>query len=175
MRLLYFFILIVFFAASCNNDEVTQQPKVQKRYIEDSLMRANQFLLQRDSELIQSYVDRHQMEMRVSPDGLWYQIVKKTNGTKLKNGDIVKYNYRIELLDGTLCYSSENDGIGQLKIGSSGKENGLEKGLLMMRTGERAKFILPPYLAYGLVGDMKRIPARSALVYDIEILEITDF
>ncbi len=168
------FVFMLIYA--CNSDDaVTQQPKFQQRLIEDSLMKANQFLLERDSELIRSYIVRHQWDMQVSEDGLWYDIYNKTNGTKINNGNIVRYNYTIELLDGTLCYSSEKDGVAQVKIGASGKESGLEKGLLMMRTGEKARFILPPHLAFGLIGDMKKIPARSALVYDIEIIEIVDF
>lgn len=168
--------VIIFFLFACSNDDnVTRQPKFHKRMIEDSLRKANQFLLERDSELIQSYVVRHQWDMKVTPDGLWYVVYKNTDGKKIKNGDIVRYNYTIELLDGTLCYSSDKDGVAQIKIGNSGMETGLGKGFLMMRTGEKARFILPPYLAYGLIGDMKKIPARSALVYDIEVIEIVDF
>ena len=168
------FVFSLFIA--CNSDEgYTKQPHKQARMIEDSLMKANQFLLERDSELIQSYVNRHQWNMQYTSDGLWYQIYQNSKGKTLKNGDIIRYNYTIELLDGTLCYSSDKDGIAQIKIGNSGKESGLEKGLLMMRTGEKARFILPPHLAFGLIGDMKKIPARSALVYDIEIIEIVDF
>ncbi len=174
-RIIYFLTVFVFLIVACNNEEVTTQPRVQKRFIQDSLMEANQFLLQRDSELIQSYVDRHNFKMKITPDGLWYDIYKKSDGKKLHNGDIIRYKYKIELLDGTVCYSSDKDGIKQMKIGSSGKETGLGKGFLMMRAGEKAKFILPPYLAYGLVGDMKKIPARSALVYDVEVTELVDF
>ncbi len=174
-RIIYFLTVFIFLIVACNNEEVTKQPRVQKRFIQDSLMKANQFLLQRDSELIQSYVDRHNFKMKITPEGLWYDIYKKTEGRKLQNGNIIRYKYKIELLDGTVCYSSDKDGIAQIKLGSSGKETGLEKAFLMMRVGEKAKFILPPYLAYGLVGDMKKIPARSSLVYDVEITELVDF
>ncbi len=168
-----FFALIMLY--SCSDDDVTEQPNKNIRMITDSLLKANHFLLERDSELIQSYVARHQWDMKVTPDGLWYGIYEKSNGKKLQNGDIIRYKYTIELLDGTLCYSSDKDGIAQIKIGSSGNETGLEKGLLMMRKGEKARFILPPHLAYGLIGDMKKIPARSALVYEIEVVDIVDF
>ncbi len=170
------FIFSSFFLFACNSDnQVTPQPKIQKRMIEDSLIKANEFLLQRDSELIQSYVNRHQLNMKYSEDGIWYEVYLKTNGEKIKNGDIIQYKYRIELLDGTLCYYWKNDGIRQIKIGNTGKESGLEKGLLKMKEGEKARFIIPPHLAYGLIGDNKKIPARSALVYDVEVIKIVDF
>ncbi len=41
----------------------------------------------------------------------------------------------------------------------------------MMREGEKARFIIPPHLAYGLLGDEKQIPARSIIVYEVELLE----
>ncbi len=175
MRKKYLLPVFLFFIISCDNESVTKQPAIQKSMITDSLLKANKFLTERDSELIRSYVNRHKLEMQVSREGLWYNIYKKTDKQKVKNGDIVRYDYRLELLDGTLCYTSDSTGTAQIKIGSSGKETGLEKGLLMMRAGEKAKFILPPHLAYGLIGDMKKIPARSALVYDVEIKEIVDF
>ena len=53
-----------------------------------------------------------------------------------------------------------------------GVESGLEEGILLMKTGGKAKFILPPHLAYGLPGDGKKIPARAILVYDVELLSI---
>ncbi|NPA68651.1 MAG: FKBP-type peptidyl-prolyl cis-trans isomerase [Chlorobi bacterium] len=169
------FVTIAVLISSCNDDEVTKQPEFRKRRIDDTLLKVNRFLPERDSELIRSYVDRHGLNMQVSDEGLWYSITSETKGRKIKEGDIVSYDYRIELLDGTLCYSSDSSGTAQIKIGKSGKETGLEKGLLMMRKGEKAKFILPPHLGYGLLGDMKRIPARSVLVYDIEVKDVTDF
>ncbi len=169
-----FLISVMLFA--CNsNDDVTPQPKFQKRMIADSLIKANEFLLKRDSELIKSYVDRHRLNMQVTEDGIWYDIYKKTKKKKIKNGDIIRYKYKIELLDGTVCYDWQKDGIKQIKIGNTGKETGLEKGFLMMREGEKARFIIPPHYAYGLIGDNKKIPARSALVYDVEVVKIVDF
>jgi FKBP-type peptidyl-prolyl cis-trans isomerase len=41
-----------------------------------------------------------------------------------------------------------------------------------MKPGQKGKFILPPHLAYGLLGDEKMIPSRSIIVYDIEMLKV---
>ncbi len=172
-------LVLVFFInlmLSCNNENVTNQPiSYDNTKLEDTLVKANKYLLERDKELIESYIQRRSWNMQTTDAGLWYDIYKKTNNAKIKSGDIVKYNYKLELLDGTLCYSSDKDGIAQIKIGQSGKETGLEKGLILMRIGEKAHLILPPYMAHGLIGDMKKIPSRSTIVYDVEVLEIVDF
>jgi FKBP-type peptidyl-prolyl cis-trans isomerase FkpA len=171
------FILYTCFLCSCrNSSNTTKQPVFKdESQFEDTLIKANKFLLERDKELIESYVSRRNWNMKITESGLWYEIYKHTGSKPVKPGDIVKYNYVLSLLDGTVCYSSENAEPGEIKIGQSGKEFGLDEGMLKMRKGEKAHFILPPYMAHGLIGDMEKIPARSVIVYDIEILEIIDF
>lgn len=175
-NILYIFLVVSFLFSCKEENNATKQPiNYNPKQLEDTLVRANKYLLERDKELIESFIQRREWKMQTTKAGLWYEIYKKTNGQKIKSGDIVKYNYRLELLDGTLCYSSEKDGLAQIKIGQSGKETGLEKGLILMRVSEKAHLILPPYMAHGLIGDMKKIPSRSTIVYDIEVLEIVDF
>jgi len=83
-------------------------------------------------------------------------------------------NYRISLLDGTLCYSSDSLGVKEFAIGHGGVESGLEEGILLLKVGDKARFIMPPFKAHGLLGDMKKIPARSIIVYEIELLKLID-
>ena len=176
LRIFCISIIISFFMLSCTQEQKTDQPVFYSdKQIEDTLIKANKFLLERDEEQIKSYIERRLWKPEITESGLWYEIYKKTNGEEIKPGNIVKYNYLIELLDGTICYTSDSIGAAQVMIGKSGKESGLEEGLLMMRVGEKAHFILPPYIAHGLIGDMNKIPNRSTIVYDVEILKIIDF
>jgi FKBP-type peptidyl-prolyl cis-trans isomerase len=41
-----------------------------------------------------------------------------------------------------------------------------------MHVGDRAKFIVPSHLAFGLLGDQNKIPQHATLVYDIELVKI---
>jgi FKBP-type peptidyl-prolyl cis-trans isomerase len=84
----------------------------------------------------------------------------------------VKILYEVSLLDGSTCYSSDEDGPRSFILGRSEEISGLEQGIAMMRAGEKARFIIPPHLGYGLIGDEKRIPARSIIVYLVELTEI---
>jgi FKBP-type peptidyl-prolyl cis-trans isomerase len=59
-------------------------------------------------------------------------------------------------------------------LGHSTEESGLEQGILMMQEGDKARFILPPHLAHGLLGDENMIPARSIIVYEVELLDISE-
>jgi FKBP-type peptidyl-prolyl cis-trans isomerase len=40
----------------------------------------------------------------------------------------------------------------------------------MLKQGAEATFILPPFLAFGLIGDGKKIPSRAVIVYNVNIL-----
>jgi FKBP-type peptidyl-prolyl cis-trans isomerase len=41
-----------------------------------------------------------------------------------------------------------------------------------MNVGDRAKFIVPSHLAFGLLGDQKMIPPQATLVYDVELINL---
>lgn len=160
-------------AMSC----VQQQPAKKSPVMSDNdkeemLLRVNKYLVEKDVELMRSYAERQNWNMEVSETGLFYEIYETTEGSPVQGGDLVSINYEINLLDGSRCYSSKADGPRQFSMGRSQEISGLEQGVAMMREGEKARFIIPPYLAYGLIGDEDRIPARSILVYTVELVEI---
>jgi len=109
--------------------------------------------------------------MTESPTGLWYQLITQGDGEFLKENKLVLMEYECSLLDGTICYSSEESGPMKFVLGHSDIEPGLYEGLKLLKPGARAIFILPPFLAHGLRGDGKKIPARSIIVYKVNILQ----
>ncbi len=131
----------------------------------------NRYLIQKDRERIQNYIERKNLKMTESPTGLWYQIIKKGEGATFTNYDKIIMDYDCSLLDGTGCYSSEKLGPKELVLGRSEMESGLSEGLRMLKPGSEAIFIIPPYLAYGLPGDGKMIPSRAIIVYKVSILQ----
>jgi FKBP-type peptidyl-prolyl cis-trans isomerase len=105
---------------------------------------------------------------------LFYQIYEHGSGEAASTGKFVTINYLVSLLDGTICYNSDDSGSKKFIIGRSNEESGLEQGVLMMRVGDKARFIMPPHLAHGLLGDENKIPPRSIIVYEVELVEISD-
>lgn len=171
------FAVILFFLFSCKSEKDNKPVERQSRQlnfyqIQDTLQKVNNALLVTDKERMDAYAERMGYEMKSSPSGLQYQIYKKGSGKKAEKGMIATYRYRIELLDGTLCYKSDSLNPKTVKIGQSGEEVGLDEALRLMHEGDKAHFLMPPYLAYGLLGDMKRIPARSVIYYHIELLKL---
>lgn len=156
-------------AAGCNKTDQKGVPMSK-----ESLIRANKGLVTIDKERIEAFAERHQWEMSTTETGLWYQIYEHGTGDSARNGLIASLKYTVSLLDGTLCYSSDSTGEKTFLIGQGGVESGLEEGILLMRCGDKARFIMPPHLAHGLPGDNDKIPPRSTIVYQVELLNLTN-
>lgn len=154
--------------------------KEKKRYSRNDIsetqkafVKINKALIAEDRDLIEGYIKRQKLDgMKESGSGLYYMVWGKPTGDSIKTGNMVEYIYKITLLDGTLCYQSDVNSPKKFKVGLGGVESGLEQAVLLMCPGQKGKFILPPHLAYGLLGDEKMIPARSIIVYDIEMLNV---
>ncbi len=168
------FLSLIFLAfLSCNPGRQQKENSPRKEHVnEETLMRTNRYLVEKDDERIQRFIERRGWKMTRNNTGLWYQIYAHGSGPKVTRGKKVTIKYTVHLLDGTLCYSSEESGPKTFIAGHGSVERGLEEGILLMRQGDKARLILPPFLAYGVPGDRKMIPPRSVIVYDIEVLKV---
>jgi FKBP-type peptidyl-prolyl cis-trans isomerase len=110
--------------------------------------------------------------MNVSATGLYWQVYKKTNLAPVMPNDVVEFSYTTSLLSGKVLYSSEKSGNRTLTIDKNQEEAGLNEGLKYMRLGEKASFIVPPHLAFGVGGDGYMIQPYAVLVFDVEIVAI---
>ena len=169
MRSFVLIFVLIFF--SCNSEK-KQEKRPTFKYTKESIQEVNKLLVDKDAEQIKSYVNRRMWDMKITETGLWYMIYKETNNRRIEKGDYITYNYEVRLLDGSLCYSSDSLGSKSISVGQGGVEAGLEEGILLLSNGSKARFIMPPHLAHGLIGDENRIPARAIIIYDIEIVNI---
>lgn len=163
--------------ASCNNEEnsfESQSKKtINKDTLKERLISANKIFIGTENEMINDFIKRYNWDMKISNSGLRYNIYKKNNNIiKPKLENIVTIAYQTSLLNGNVIYSSKENGLKTFTIGKAEVEKGLEEGLLMMSLGEKAKFIIPSYLAFGLIGDQNKIPRNATLIYDVELLKI---
>lgn len=158
---------VICLGVSCRQEKpdesVSQGPGKQE------MAELNRYLVQKDREIIENYISRKDLLMTESPTGLWYMIKNEGAGEYLKDNDRILMDYECTLLDGTLCYSSSDLGPKEIVLGKTNLEAGLNEGLRLLKPGAEAIFILPPFLAYGLVGDGKKIPPRTTIVYSISL------
>jgi FKBP-type peptidyl-prolyl cis-trans isomerase len=138
----------------------------------EKLVEINRILVEKDAQKIASFAERHGWDMNETQTGLWYMIYHRGKGMKAQTGMLATIEYKISLLDGTDCYDSDRSGPRQFKIGQGGVESGLEEGILFMHEGDKARFIMPPHLAHGLLGDNDMIPARAIIIYEVELIKL---
>ena len=136
------------------------------------LVKVNQYIVKKDQATIKNLIAREGWQMTPTQTGLWYMITRHGNGRKAEKGDVISLKYRISLPDGNTVYTSDSLGLKTFRIGQGNVETGLEEGVLLLHQGDQAKFVMPPYLAYGLIGDSKKIPGRAIIVYDVEIVAL---
>jgi FKBP-type peptidyl-prolyl cis-trans isomerase FkpA len=174
MKISNFYIiacLLLLFCACKHRKEVTYSAR-EYADTKEALVGANRLLLQKDKEKIQAFNTQHKLDLKESDTGLWYKISRTGHGETASAGWQITLKYKVSLLDGTLCYSSDSLGPKKFTVGKGGVESGLEEGVAMLREGDRAIFVLPPHLADGLPGDGDKIPARSIIVYEVEVLKL---
>ncbi len=169
IKTLVILLLLTLLSFSCG--EKKGPPTAAHRPGKNEMADLNKYLVQKDRERIINYAERKNLQLKESPTGLWYQILEEGSGNSFTDNDKVVMEYDCSLLDGTKCYSSKDLGPRELVLGKSIMEPGLNEGLRLLKPGAHAIFIIPPYLAFGLVGDRKMIPSRSVIVYNVNILQ----
>lgn len=139
----------------------------------DALIQQNRQLIAEEIELIDAYVDRYGLDVDTTSTGLRYKILEKTNGKEVRLMKDVTLSYTVSLLNGNLCYSSDSSGFMSFTIGQSNQPSGLQEGILKMKEGERAIFIVPSYLGYGITGDGICIPGSSSILYNVKLEKVS--
>lgn len=165
--------MLILSLSACRSNQKEEQPKeIDTKKLEEPLIHANKQAVKEEEIQINNYIKRRNWKVKETGSGLRYGIYKKGDGAKAEGGKIAVLNYSVELINGEKIYSSEESGTKEFLIGRGGVESGLEEGILLLRVGDRAKFIIPSHLGYGLLGDQDKVPSKSTLIYDIELLEL---
>lgn len=158
---------------ACNNGTSTKTEKqVSKKQLKESLFEANKKAVKTEDRQIEDFISRHHWDMKKTGTGLRYSIYEHGNGEQAMDGKVAVIDYEVSLLNGDVVYSSEQTGPKEFTIGRGGVPSGLEEGILLLRVGDRAKFIIPSHLAYGLAGDQNKINGKTTLVYDVKLLKL---
>ncbi len=162
---------IIKIGESANNfDEVSvwinEEPKLENRRIEIEKAKREELTKQLE-KLSKGYTTTN--------SGLKYKILVSTKNKKAVNGNNVKVHYTGKLMDGNIFDSSLRRNLPfEFKIGEGRVIRGWEEALQILRVGEKASFIIPSNLAYGPRGAGGVIPPNATLIFEIELLEITN-
>jgi FKBP-type peptidyl-prolyl cis-trans isomerase FkpA len=172
------FLLIIFFIISlglqsCSNKNAGSETKrLSQNQVTEKLLNANKAAIEFENKQIAKLIDSSGWNMLETATGLRYEIIEKGNGPKAETGKIARFEYETKLLSGEIIYSSKQSGPKEFRIGSGGVESGLEEGILLLRVGDVARFVIPSFLAHGLSGDQDRIPPKATLIFKIKFIDL---
>ena len=106
--------------------------------------------------------------------GLKYVLVKKGKGDIIVKGKKVFTHINLTDLKGKKLWSThDNEKTFDLVYGETSLIAGFNEAIGLMKKGERSTFILHPAIAYGEKGKGD-IPPNTTLVFDIEIINVTN-
>ena len=109
----------------------------------------------------------------VLPSGLQYRVLVSGEGPRPTASDTVRVHYHGTKIDGSVFDSSVDRGA-PAEFGVNGVIPGFREALLNMRVGDHWQVFVPSGLAYGERGAGADIGPNEALVFELQLLGITD-
>ena len=117
--------------------------------------------------------NKKQKGVITTKSGLQYQILEEGNGAKPNATSTVKVHYTGKLINGTVFESSRKQQQPSLQRVNA-VIKGWSEGLQLMKQGAKYRFFIPQELAYGSTYKSKLIQPFTALVFEIELIEIVN-
>ena len=111
--------------------------------------------------------------VKATPSGLQYEVLKLGTGPKPSDTSTVKVHYEGFLINGKKFDSSRDRGE-PISFALNQVIKGWTEGVQLMPVGSRFKFYIPYTLGYGEQGAGGSIPGGSALIFDVELIDIVN-
>ncbi len=109
--------------------------------------------------------------VKVTDSGLQFEVLVEGTGEIPESTSTVKTHYHGTFIDGKMFDSSVERGE-PATFPVNGVISGWTEALTMMPVGSKWKLFIPSELAYGSQGASGSIPPNTALVFEVELLEI---
>ncbi len=169
-----FFLLSLVLFTACSEAQNEKPQPVKQQPTQEELIDKNRKLLEQERENIKRFIEANDFRMKETGSGMYYMFLKDSSYTgdfKFKEGDQIKYRYRITLLDGTPIANSKDDGTRIITINKDNTQIGLHEAFMLMTIGDEMLVILPSHLAYGISQNEDEVPPRATIIYELKPVE----
>ncbi|HNW75381.1 MAG TPA: FKBP-type peptidyl-prolyl cis-trans isomerase [Bacteroidales bacterium] len=130
-------------------------------------------LMEAEKSKIAKYMADNKITATPTESGLYYIESQKGKGPKIDTGMFVKMNFVVGTIDGNKIFStSDRNEPVRMEYGKPFDTPGFEEGIIKMTKGSKATMIVPSELAFGAQGRGGVIAPYTALVYNVEVLDI---
>ncbi len=165
--------------AASLTDAIAGKSELKEDEIQKAMMKLQEMALKKQQEEGEKnknksaeYLEKNKTAegVKLTASGLQYIVVQEGNGATPAKTDTVKCHYKGTLTTGEQFDSSYDRGQpAEFPVG--GVIPGWTEALQMMKVGSKYKLFIPAELAYGASG-RPGIPANSALIFEVELLDI---
>lgn len=161
-------VLILLLFVACTEEKKEEHPEVNWTK-EQSTSLGKNLAIQEEID-IKLFLEMHKdWKMTKTGSGLQYYIYEHGEGDSVVPGNVVNIEYEVGLLDGTICYKTEENEYEEMMVDRSEIESGVQEGIKLMRIGDKAKLIIPSHIGHGLLGDRDKIPPLTPLLIDLSV------
>lgn len=131
---------------------------------------AAQASIQKDDKIIADYLNAHNIKAEKSEWGIYIERLSPGQGPKPNFGQYSNVHYVGKHLNGEVF----DEGTMPVQIGVSQVVFGFMEGVSQLSKGEKARVYIPSALAYGEQGSPPKIQPNEVLIFELEVLDITD-
>lgn len=148
--------------------------EAEQKLIQEQKEAANAKRLLEEPKKIAEYIESHNIKVEPTASGLYYIETEAGTGDSVKTDDLVSVHYTIYNIDDKLIESSLDYGQPIPFIyGGNQMIPGIEEAVGYMKVGGKAKIVVPSQLGFGDIEIDENLPANSALVIDLELVDLT--
>lgn len=168
--------LLAFFAFGCAQKEEPRKPisRVSGSFLKKSIEISKEVVSDEEQvfdSIIKANADTAYF---LSQKGYWYTFLETstTEDYLPKSGDIVYFDSEIFSVSGDTIYKSGEIPTKEYMVDKEDIIIGIRDGVKRMKKGEKVQFLFPSHVAYGYLGDKKRIGMNIPIIYTLTILDI---
>ena len=144
--------------------------KIEKDNPNASFLELNKAFAEIEDSLICVYVKNSPETFATTKSGLRYYIKEQGVGNVVGHSDDVTFRYSVRQLDGTTCDKLTNV-TKTVSLEKGELERGFREALSMLRVSGTGVFVMPSFLAYGVVGVSQCIPAWTPVECEITLVD----
>jgi FKBP-type peptidyl-prolyl cis-trans isomerase FkpA len=131
---------------------------------------ASQVQVAKDNKIIEDYLKANNIQAQKTAWGVYVQVIDPGQGPKPTVGKYANVKYKGSLLSGEVF----DQGVYPVRVGTGGVIKGFDEGVRQLAKGGKARVFIPSLLAYGPAGSPPKIGPNSNLIFELEVLDITD-
>ena len=161
------------------NAQDAQKDEAAERSLAFDRDTAIQNQLVKDVAQINTYLKANNIDAQKMGKGTYVQVLNPGTGVLVEAGKYVSLKYTGSTFEGKVFDTNADPSKGHTEpliyqVGSPGMISGLDQGLRGLKEGSKAKIFIPSMLAYGPQPPSPDIKPYENLIFDIEVMKVSD-